>query len=106
VLPSIKQQKIIWNLVTLEKCLNPNAHFQELSVQSEFFFQRMLDDIMKDTSPSLYYCTKLMRRGPSAFTQFIDILIETKQIALWICFCTLPRNSIKTGIFFVWQQQS
>ena len=35
--------------------------------------------IMKTDSPSLDYCMKLLRRGPNTFTQFIDILIETKQ---------------------------
>ena len=34
---------------------------------------------MKNNSPSLDYCLKLLRRGPYTFTQFINILIETKQ---------------------------
>jgi hypothetical protein len=34
---------------------------------------------MKTDSPSLDYCMKPLRRGPNTFTQFIDILIETKQ---------------------------
>ena len=39
----------------------------------------MLNDIMKDESPTLIYCMILISRDFDAFTQFIDILIETKR---------------------------
>ena len=39
----------------------------------------MLDDNMEDESLALTYCMMLMSRRPKAFTQFIGILIETKQ---------------------------
>ena len=34
---------------------------------------------MATDSQSLEYCMRLRRRGPKAFTRFIDILIDTKQ---------------------------
>ena len=34
---------------------------------------------MRNGSPFVEYCMELLRRGSDAFTQFIDILIETKQ---------------------------
>ena len=39
----------------------------------------MLDDNMEDESLGLNYCMILMSCSPNAFTQFISILIETKQ---------------------------
>ena len=39
----------------------------------------MLDDNMEDESLALYYCMMLMSHSAKAFTQFIGILIETKQ---------------------------
>ena len=39
----------------------------------------MLDDNMEYESLALYYCMMLMSRSPNAFTQYIGILIETKQ---------------------------
>lgn len=74
-----EKETIMQNLVTLEKCLNLNDRFKKLSVQRRIFSQRMVDDIMKRDSPTLDYCMRLLHRGPNAFTQFIDILIETKQ---------------------------
>ena len=74
-----EKETIMRNLVTLEKCLNLNDQFKKLSVQRRSFSQRMVDDIMKRDSPALDYCMRLLYRGPSGFTQFIDILIETKQ---------------------------
>jgi hypothetical protein len=53
--------------------------FLELSVQRRIFSQGMFIDVMKTESPSLDYCMKLFCRGPKAFTQFIDILITTRQ---------------------------
>jgi len=72
------------NLVILEKCGNLKDQFQKVSVQKKIFSQSILDDIMKDESPALTYCVMLMSRGPNAFTQFIDVLVEKK--LLWICF--------------------
>jgi hypothetical protein len=65
--------------VNLEKCLILDDDILDLFLQRKIFSQRMLNDIMRNDSPSLDYCMKLLRRGPDAFTQFIDILIETKQ---------------------------
>jgi len=67
------KHKIIWNLVILEKC------FQKLSVQKKLLFQRMLDDVLKDECKTLNYYMMLMDLRRSAFTQIIDILLETKQ---------------------------
>ena len=50
------------------------------------FSQIIVDDTMKDESPTLSYGVMLMGCGPNAFTQFIDILIETKVMLLWIWF--------------------
>ena len=74
-----KKQKIIGNLVTLEKQLILNDDFLELSLTLNIFFQRMLEDVIRNDSPSPDYCMKVLRRGRDAFTQFIDILIERKQ---------------------------
>ena len=72
-------KKIVWNIVALEKDLILNDDFINLSLQRKIFSQRMLKDVMRNEPPSLDYCMKLLCRGPDAFTQFIDILIETKQ---------------------------
>ena len=40
----------------------------------------MLDDLTEEESSTLDYCVRLLRHGPDAFTQFIEILIKTKQI--------------------------
>ena len=42
--------KIMRNLVILEKCLNLNDQFKQLSLQYKIFSQRINDDIMKDES--------------------------------------------------------
>ena len=63
----------------MEKCLILDGDFHELSVQQKIFSQGTLDNIMGNDSPPLDYCMKLLRRDSNAFTQFIDILIETKQ---------------------------
>ena len=39
----------------------------------------MLDGIIRNGSPSMGYCMIILRCSPDAATQFIDILIETKQ---------------------------
>ena len=39
----------------------------------------MLDDKMRNESPSLDYCVKRLRCGLDTFAQFIELLIETKQ---------------------------
>jgi len=43
------------------------------------FSHRILNDMMKDDLLSLDYCMKLLLLEPDAFTQFIDVLIKTKQ---------------------------
>ena len=45
---------------------------------------------MRNNSPSLDYYMKLLRPGPDAFTQFIDILKETRQndIVVWLLITT------------------
>ena len=74
-----EKQKILRNLVKLEKCLVLDDDFLELSLQRKIFSLEMLNSIMGTDSPSLDYCMKLMHCESNAFTQFIDILIETKQ---------------------------
>ena len=73
------KQKNIRNLVTLAKFLILDDDFLELSLPRKIFSQRMLNDIMRNDSPSLDCCMKLVRRGQDAFTQFIGLSIETKQ---------------------------
>ena len=69
-----------WGILCLwKKNLILDDDFLELSIQRKIFSRGMLVDIMKSDSPSLDYCMKLLRRGPNAFTQFIDILITTRQ---------------------------
>jgi hypothetical protein len=74
-----ENQKILRNLVKLEKCLVLDDDFLELSLQRTIFSREMLNHIMETDSLSLDYCMKLCLRGPLAFTHFIDILIETRQ---------------------------
>ena len=71
-----EKQKLMRNLVTLEKCLNLNDQFQKLSLQKKFFSERMHDNIMEDDSQTLDYCMRLLRCGSNAFKR---ILIEKKQ---------------------------
>ena len=73
-----KKNKIIQNLVTMEKCLKVDENFLQLFFQRKIFSQGMLNDIMRNESPSFDYCMKLLRCGLYAFTQFVDITIETK----------------------------
>ena len=65
----VEGQKIIRNLVTLEKYLILHDHFQRLSVQKRISTKRVIDLIMKNDSQSLDYCLRLMCRGPKAFSQ-------------------------------------
>ena len=74
-----EKERIRSNLVIMEKHLILDDDFLELSLQRKIFSQGTLDNIMKTDSPPLDYCMKLLRRDSNAFTQFIDILIETKQ---------------------------
>ena len=67
------------NQVTVDKCEILDDNFQVLSLQRKMFSQRTLNDIMGNDFTSLEYFVKLLRRGPDVFTQFIAILIETKQ---------------------------
>ena len=83
-----ENQKILRNVVKLEQWLVLDDEFLELSLQRKMFSREILDDIMGTYSPSLDYCIKLCRRGPQAFTQFIDILIETKQNDIVVLFLT------------------
>ena len=62
-----------------KKCLILDDNFLELYLQRKMSSQRKLKDIMRNKSPSLDYCMKPLHRGQDAFTQFIDIFIETKQ---------------------------
>ena len=72
--------------MTLEKCLILDD-FLELS-KGKYFSQRMIKYLMRNGSLSLNYCMKLLRHGPDTFTQFIDILIETKQNAIMLLLLT------------------
>ena len=51
-----EKQKIMQDLETLEKCLILDDDFQEFSLQRKTFSQRLLNDIMRNDSPSLDYC--------------------------------------------------
>ena len=75
----LEKERIMGNLVSMEKRLILDDDFLELSIQGKIFSRRMLIDIMKTDSPSLDYCMKLLRRGPTAFTQFMDIFMTTQQ---------------------------
>ena len=85
--------KIMRNVVTMEKCLNLNDHFQKLFEQKKIFSQRMLDDTMKDESLTLNYYMMLMGYGPSAFTQFTDTN-QKKKYYCGFAFEDYPRNSM------------
>jgi len=74
-----EKDRIMRNLILMEKRLILDDDFLKLSIQRKILSQGMLVDIMKTDSPSLDYCIKLLRRGPNAFTQFIEILITTRQ---------------------------
>ena len=74
-----EKERILGNLVFMVKHLILDDDFLELSIQRKIFSRGMLVDIMKTDSPSLDYCMKHLHRGSNAFTQFIDILIMTRQ---------------------------
>ena len=77
-----EKERIMGNLVFMEKSLILDDDFLELSIQRKIFSQGILVDIMKSDSPSLDYCMKLLRRGPKALRgpkAFIDILITSRR---------------------------
>ena len=39
----------------------------------------MLHIIIENGAPTVDYCMRLLRCGPNELTQFIDVLIETRQ---------------------------
>ena len=56
----VDKQNIIGNLDTLEKWLILDDNFQKLSVQKTIFAKRMMNIMMKDESPSLECCPRLI----------------------------------------------
>jgi len=58
----------------------------------------MTDIWMKNEPPPLDYRIKLLRRGPHAFTQLIEILIETKQNTIVVLLLITILKFIKTTI--------
>jgi hypothetical protein len=74
-----EKERIMGNLVFMEKRLILDDDFLELSIQRKILSRGMIIDMMKTDSPSLDYSMKLLRRSPKAFTQFIDISITTRQ---------------------------
>ena len=74
-----EKERIRSNLVIMEKHLILDDDFLELSLQRNIFSQETLDSLVKTDSPALDYCMKILQRDSNSFTQFIDILIETKQ---------------------------
>ena len=61
------------------KCLIKYDDFLELSIQRKMFSKRILDDILKNYSPCLDWCMKLLRHGLDTLAKFIGIIIETKK---------------------------
>jgi hypothetical protein len=89
------KERIRSNLVLMEKRLILDDDFLELSLQRRIFSRGMLVDIMKTDSPPLDYCVKLLKCDSSAYSQFIDILIGTKQNLISdILLKTLPMGSM------------
>ena len=74
------------HLLTFKKCLILDGGILELPLQRKIFSQSMLNDIMRNESPSLDYFMKLLHHGPDVVNQFIDILMEPKQNDIVICF--------------------
>ena len=74
-----EKERIRLNLVFMEKHFILDDDFLELSLQRRIFSWGILDNIMKTDSPPLDYYMKLCRCDSNAYTQFIDILIGTKQ---------------------------
>ena len=90
-----EKERIRSNLVFMEKHLILDDDFLELSLQRRIFSQGTLDNIMKTDSPPLDYCMKLLKCDSNAYSQFIDILIETKQNNFVdILLKTLPMDSM------------
>ena len=63
-----EKDRIMRNLILMEKRLILDDDFLELSIQRKIFSRGMLVDIMKTDSPLLDYCMKLLRCDPNAFT--------------------------------------
>ena len=80
----------------MEKHLILDDDFLELSLKRRIFSCRgTLDNIMRSDSPPLDYCMKLLKCDSNAYSQFIDILIETKQNHIVdILLKTLPMDSM------------
>ena len=79
----------------MEKHLILDDDFLELSLQRRIFSRGTLDNIMRTDSPPLDYCMKLLKCDSSAYSQFIDILIETRQNHIVdILLKTLPMDSM------------
>ena len=75
-----EKERIRSNLVFMEKHLILDDDFLELSLKRRIFScQGTLDNIMRSDSPPLDYCMKLLKCDSNAYSQFIDILIGTKQ---------------------------
>ena len=75
-----EKERVRSNLVFMEKHLILDDDFPELSLQRRIFSrQGTLDNIMRSDSPPLDYCMKLLKYDSNAYSQFIDILIETRQ---------------------------
>jgi hypothetical protein len=90
-----EKERIRSNLVFMEKHLILDDDFLELSLQRRIFSRGTLDNIMRTDSPPLDYCMKLLRCDSSAYSQFIDILIGTKQNHIVdILLKTLPMDSM------------
>ena len=75
-----EKERIRSNLVFMEKHLILDDDFLELSLKRRIFScQGTLDNIMRSDSPPLDYCMKHLKCDSNAYSQFIDILIGTKQ---------------------------
>ena len=96
-----EKQKIIQNLVTLEKRLILDDDFQDLPLPRKFFSPTILDNIMKDVSTSfrLFYKT-FEPRGRCIYSIYSHYLKQNK-ITRWICFWPLYINSLETPFCMV-----
>ena len=57
----VDRQNITGNLDTLEKWLILDDNYQKLSVQKTIFTKRMVDIVIKNESPSLEYCRRIIK---------------------------------------------
>ena len=81
----VDRQKIKENLVTLEKWLILKDDFQRMSVQKTIFTQRLIDDTMKNESPGLAYCLRLVCRFPNALVNLLRNYSKQNKMILHIC---------------------